>query len=362
MSSLIVEVCKVDKVEKHPNADRLEIVTVKGWNCIVGLDNYQVNDLVVFIPPDCIIPTNLIEKYNLEYLKKNGKTGTVKLRGYLSQGLILDLPEGNWKVGDDVSSVLGITKWVAPEAPVMKGVAKTSKKKINPLFDKYTDMENVKHYQDIFKNGDEIVILEKVHGCNSRYSNLEIIVNSEQPIWDRITNWIQKKIFNKTHQFVYGSHNVQITAHSNRNSFYGEDVWGKIAERFDFANIIPKDMIIYGEIFGDGIQDLKYGLNGEINFMVFDIKYQGKYLDWFDVVDVCDELDLEYVPVLYVGKYYDGVILEHTEGNSILANNQIREGCVTKMLCEENHPRIGRKILKSINPAYLLRKDGSEYQ
>ena len=78
MSSLIVEVCKVENVEKHPNADRLEIVTVKGWNCIVGLDNYRVNDLVVFIPPDSIVPQNLIEKYNLEYLKKNGKTGSIK--------------------------------------------------------------------------------------------------------------------------------------------------------------------------------------------------------------------------------------------------------------------------------------------
>ena len=34
MSKLIVEVCTIAKIEKHPNADRLDIATVKGWNCI----------------------------------------------------------------------------------------------------------------------------------------------------------------------------------------------------------------------------------------------------------------------------------------------------------------------------------------
>ena len=33
MSSLIVEVCQIAAIEKHPNADNLDIATVKGWNC-----------------------------------------------------------------------------------------------------------------------------------------------------------------------------------------------------------------------------------------------------------------------------------------------------------------------------------------
>jgi RNA ligase (TIGR02306 family) len=91
MSSLIVEVCKIDEVIKHSNADKLSIATVKGWNCIIGLDQYKVGDTVVFIPPDCIIPNDLIEKYELVYLRNGGRTGTLKLRGYISQGLILPL-------------------------------------------------------------------------------------------------------------------------------------------------------------------------------------------------------------------------------------------------------------------------------
>jgi RNA ligase (TIGR02306 family) len=362
MSLLTVEVCRIDNIKKCENADKLSLVTVKGWNCVVGLNQYQVGDLVVFVPPDCIIPNNLIEKYNLEYLKKNGKTGTVKLRGYLSQGLILDLPDGNWKIGDDVSSVLGITKWVAPEPPAMRGAMQTSKKKINPLFDKYTDIENIKNYSDIFKPGDFVVVTEKIHGCNSRFSNLEIVSTPNQPILEKLTNLFQKYILRKTHQFVYGSHNVQITSHSNRNSFYGDDVWGKIAKRYDFANIIPEDMIIYGEIYGDGIQDLTYGLKNEIDFRVFDIKHKGQYFNWYYVLDICGQLGLKTVPVLYVGKFYDGIISDYTNGNTCLNVEQIREGIVIKMFDEENHPRLGRKILKSVSEEYLLRKNATEYQ
>ena len=63
MSKLIVEVCKVDNIEKHPNADRLSIATIKGWNCIVGLNQYKPGDLVIFIPPDSIVPEDIIKKY-----------------------------------------------------------------------------------------------------------------------------------------------------------------------------------------------------------------------------------------------------------------------------------------------------------
>lgn len=361
MSNLIVQVCKVDSIEKHPNADKLSIVGVKGWNCIVGLDQYKVNDLVVFIPPDCIIPPALIEKYNLEYLKKNGKTSSVKLRGFLSQGLIIDTPEGKWKEGDDVSGVLGITKWQPPEAPVMRGVRQTSKKKMNPLFSKYTDIENIKNYNNVFTEDDVVVFTSKIHGSNFRAANLEITVNKNQPFFYRLRSWIKKVIFKQTHEFCYGSHNVQITNHENRKSFYSEDVWGKIAERYNMKDIIPEDYIVYGEIYGDGIQDLTYGLKNEVDLAVFDVKYKDKYLDWFDVVKFCNERNFPLVPVLYIGNFSKEKLKECTEGKSVLAPNQMREGTVVKMLKEENNPQIGRKILKSINPEYLLRKNGTEF-
>jgi RNA ligase (TIGR02306 family) len=362
MSSLIVEVCKVEDIIKHPNADRLSIVRVKGWNCIVGLDQYKIGDLVVFVPPDCIIPPNLIEKYNLEYLRHDGRTRNVKLRGSISQGLILDLPEEKkWRLGDDASNFLGITKWEPPEPKYYVPIKKSSRKRINPNFDKYTEMEDIKNYPDVFNENDNVVITEKIHGCNARYGNLQIVISKNQPLLDRITLWIKKNIFDQDYEFVYGSHQVQITFHSNRRSFYGKDYWGEIAKKYDFANNIPKGYIVYGEIYGEKVQDLTYGLKGR-DIVIFDIKKDGQYMNWNDVIFFCAKRDWKTVPELYIGKFNRTILKRYTDGNSILCPSQLREGCVVKCFPEENDIKIGRKILKSRSEAYLLRKGGTEYQ
>ena len=362
MSSLIVEVCRIEDIIKHPNADRLSIVRVKNWNCIVGLDQYKIGDLVVFIPPDCILPQTLIEEHELEYLKHDGRTRTVKLRGAISQGLVLSLPEGRkWKEGDEAADFLGITKWEPPEPKYFVPQKKTSKKKINPNFDKYTEIENIKNYPDVFNDEDVVVITEKIHGCNARYGNLEISVSGNQPLLDRVYLWIKKNVFKQTHEFVYGSHNVQITFNSNRNSFYGEDVWGEVAKRYDFANNIPEGCIIYGEIYGEGIQDLTYGVNGT-DIAIFDIKKDGQYIPWNEVVFFCARHGWKTVPELYIGYYKDNILKQCTEGKSEFCPSQIREGCVAKCLNEDTDPTIGRKILKSVSETYLLRKGATEYK
>lgn len=361
MSSLIVEVCTVDKMEKHPNADRLSIATVKGWSCIVGLDQYKVGDRVIFVPPDSIMPSTLIEKYNLEYLKHNGRVGTAKLRGYISQGLVLEVPKGNWKLGDNVAEALGITKYEPPAPSYSVGNQQTSRKKLNPAFDKYTEIENIKNFNTVFKEGDEVVITEKIHGTNARFGNLEIYIGKENTLLHKISLWFKKYVLKQTHEFVYGSHNVQLVSFTSRMNFYGGDIWGEIAKRYKLAKIIPPETIVYAEIYGKGIQDLTYGCEGH-EFAVFDIKQNGKYLDWKKVEEFCKEKNLPIVPVLYIGKYSDEILAKMTEGDSTICPTQMREGCVVKMLVEENNLQIGRKILKSVSANYLLRKNGTEYQ
>lgn len=362
MSSLIVEVCKVEDSVKHPNADKLSIITIKGWNCIVSLNQYKIGDLVVYCPPDSVIPSNLIEKYNLEYLRSNGRVGTVKLRGSISQGLILDVPEGNFKAGDNVAEILGITKYEQPESKYQKVGLQVSRKKLNPFFDKYTDIENIKNYKNVFTESDYVVITEKIHGSNARFGCLPIVVSKSQSVFKNIKNLILKNIFHKTHEFVYGSHNVQLHG-DKKNNFYGSDLWGQMAKKYNMKNILEKDMIIYGEIYGSGIQDLTYGLkNKDIDLVVFDIKKNGKYLSWFEVHDFCYKNNLKTVPGLYTGVFYDGIVEKFTNGKSILCPDQIREGCVIKTYYEDKDILIGRKILKSVSTDYLLRKNGTEFK
>ena len=185
MSKLIVEVCKIEAIKKHPNADRLSIAVVKGWNCIVGLDQYRVRELVIYCPPDSVIPNSIIEEYNLEFLKKNGRVGTIKLRKCISQGLILSIPEGkSWREGKEVAKELGITKYEVPIPKFQQFRSKyPTKKKKNPLFDKYTNIENIKNYNKVFKDGDLVVITEKIHGTNFRAGHLQRYKNN---LWGKI--------------------------------------------------------------------------------------------------------------------------------------------------------------------------------
>jgi len=358
MSSLIIEVCKVDNIIKHPNADKLSIVTIKGWQCIVGLDQYKVGDLVVYCPPDSVIPENLIEKYGLTYLKNGGRIGTVKLRKYLSEGLILSLPEGKYKVGDNVAEVLGITKWQPPEPSFNKQANPVSKKKQNPNFDKYSDIENIKNYKGIFKEGDFVVVLEKIHGSNARFGTLPIVIDKSQPLKYRLKKMFEKYILKRTHEWIYGSHNIQL--HGDKNNYYGQDLWGKVANKYNLKSLIPNDYIVYGEVFGKGVQDLTYGLD-DIDLIVFDIKYKGQYLPWDTVKHLCEMWGLKVVPELYIGNWNDELLKLHTDGKSVICPKQIREGCIIKMVDESKDMRIGRKILKSVSIDYLTRKNATEF-
>jgi hypothetical protein len=65
MSTLVIEVCEVTAVEKHPYADRLGIATVKGWKTAVGFDpstgrfEFEAGERCVYFPPDSVLPPAL---------------------------------------------------------------------------------------------------------------------------------------------------------------------------------------------------------------------------------------------------------------------------------------------------------------
>jgi hypothetical protein len=65
MSSLIIEVCRVEQVDKHANADRLCVCTVKGWRVCAGRDperdrnEFAPGDKCIYIPPDAVLPPAL---------------------------------------------------------------------------------------------------------------------------------------------------------------------------------------------------------------------------------------------------------------------------------------------------------------
>ena len=95
-----VNVEMIEDIQPHPNADRVEFAIIKGWTCIVPKGEYIAGDIVIFIPPESVLPPKFIEKFDIRYLKnKHGRVGVVKLRGYYSEGIIVPNDDGK-KLGE----------------------------------------------------------------------------------------------------------------------------------------------------------------------------------------------------------------------------------------------------------------------
>ena len=112
----LASIRKISDIQPIPNADAIEKAVVDGWEVVVAKkDNFKVGDLVIYIEIDSIVP----KTEGFEFLKKkNYRIRTIKMRGQISQGLILPLSFLDtqkrlfgYKLGDDVTEILGIKKY-----------------------------------------------------------------------------------------------------------------------------------------------------------------------------------------------------------------------------------------------------------
>jgi hypothetical protein len=206
----------------------------------------------------------------------------------------------------------------------------------------------------MFTEEDTVEITRKIHGTNARYG---IVKKAKISLWDKI-----KKLFGNKwaeYEFVVGSHNVE--KGSDSNGFYDTNVWYEIADKYKIkdrlwewvklsqVNDIGDGFVVYGEIYGAGIQKgYDYGLN-EIKFAGFDIKLNGEYLGTFRAEAIINWLELSYVSVLYRGRWYQEIQDSFVFDNFIPGTKVPEEGIVIKITTGER-----QKVAKVINPDYLI--------
>lgn len=356
-STFAVLIEEILQIDIHPNAERLELATIKGWQCVVQKGKFRQSDQCVYIPIDSILPIAVEEaifgKDSKVKLNKS-RVKTIKLRGAISQGLVIPVElvlKGKFRTGTDVTSLLGITKYEPPakEVPGLMGV-KREKALENPNFSKYGGIENFKNYPDLFKEDEEVYVTEKIHGTNFRAGYVPTAVNT---FMRRI-----KKFFGKlpAYEFVYGSNNVQLQQKGYKKGFYGENVYGEAVTKYKLNEILKPGEVIYGEVYGAGIQKgYTYGhKEGERSLIIFDLKKDGSYVKPDELIEFCKERSLPIVPEIYRGPFTKETIKALTIGDSVLTPTQkIREGVVVKPTLEEKSI-IGRKVLKIISDEYLL--------
>lgn len=363
MSTLQVKVEEIGRIEPHPNADRLDLATILGWQCVVQKGKHKPGDKIVYFPIDSILPmeteTKIFGPESKVKLNKS-RVKTIKLRGAISQGLAV-APEvlglKKYKLGDDLTKKLGVTKHEPPPPRFQGGPnAQRSRKQPHPHFKKYTSIENFKNYNKLFAGNEEVVITEKIHGTNFRCGWVPFEADT---LWKKLKGLLG---LNPKFEFVFGSHNVQLQNKMLYKGWYDKNVYSEAVHKYKLKEVLSKGQVVYGEVYGAGIQKgYTYGCEeNERKLIIFDLMEDGKYLDHDDVKAFGISTCVPVAPKLYDGPFGGADLEKLVSGPSVLAPSQkVREGVVIRPIHEEQS-HMGRKILKAINPDYLL-KDQTEY-
>lgn len=367
MSKLIVEVCQIDSVRHHENADKLDICVVKGWEVVVGRDQYKAGDVAVYIPISSIIPQELSDRYDFTKYLQKGRVRSARLRGHPSHGVLIP-NEKNWAIGTDVAEHYGITKYVPPLPPTMG--AKSEQEPEDPLFFRYTDIENMRHYPNVLVDGAEVVCTEKIHGGNVRNAILfgvEVAgshrVQRRMPMKPKIVPWYQR-LWNK---ILHIQPMVKDEEAMATNPYWFPWTIPAVADMLrglSTKNESSRNVIMYGEIHGGNIQKgVRYGSPDKIAYRAFDINIDGQYLDYDEFEKLCNSYGVPIAPVLYRGPFSLEKIKEVAEGKTTIGDDShIREGTVVRPIKERHSPKIGRCILKYVGDGFLTAKDIGDYE
>lgn len=130
MSRKLVTLRQISEITPIVGADKIECAHVDGWTCVVKKGEFNVGDLGIYFEVDSFLPAS---DSRFSFLGTpttfEGTEGyrlrTIRLRGQISQGLLLpltDFPEVNLTRLDNLADILNVTKW-EPAIPADLGGA-----------------------------------------------------------------------------------------------------------------------------------------------------------------------------------------------------------------------------------------------
>lgn len=312
----LASIRRIDSIRPIPDADAIECAVLGGWTVVVKRDEFQAGDLAVYCEIDSWIPHALAPflSRGQEPREFEGVRGerlrTVKLRGQLSQGLLLPYATVGriCAEGEDVSETLGIIKWEAPIPAQLAGEVRGA----FPGFIPRTDQERVQN------------------------------LTAELVQWrqDRVAWEVTEKLDGSSMTVFYRDGEVGVCSRNLELRDTPNNTLWTVAHRDGIVSLLQdlgRNLAIQGELVGEGIQGNPYRMRGQ-SFYVFDI-YDidaGHYLVPAARQSFCELNELLHVPVL-MNKITDIAttmedLLAAAEGASELREDTEREGLVFKRL------------------------------
>jgi RNA ligase (TIGR02306 family) len=324
MSSLLVQVAALGEVKVHPRADALDVATLDGWQVVLKRGEFKTGDKVVYFPPDTVLPVATSDRFGVtKYLHSNGRVKSTRLRGEPSFGLVVKPDDPTWEIGRDVAVHYGATKYEPPTR-----FSQGDDERDHPLFQKYTEIENLRSFPDVLETGESVVVTEKIHGTNCRIGIIDGVrmagSHRNRKKEAATTYWLPWKL---------------------------EPVEALLFRRAQ----LHRQAILFGEVYG--MQSLKYGCKGKYGFAAFDLLEDGRYMNWADLRDLCTKYGVRMVPDMGVIPFRLDLIRDAASGRTLVEGaDHVREGVVIRPVVERTHPRVGRVILKYVGDDYMLSK------
>ncbi|UYA57570.1 RNA ligase [Synechococcus phage S-CREM1] len=286
----LASIAEITYIKPIEGADAIECAIVNGgWPVVVKKGEYQVGDVAIYLEIDSWVPHELAPflSKGQEPREYNGVKGerlrTVKLRGQISQGLLLPVtaqfiisklgagPGAKFTdyIGRDVTEVLGIQKW---EPPIPAQLAGTMKGNF-PHFIPKTDQERCQNLRkEIFEEhkGETYEVTTKLDG-----SSMTVYV--------------------KDGEIGVCSRNIDLKETEGNSFWKAAREQGIIDAMLEISKDKGEEYAIQGELIGEGIQGNPEKLKGQ-RFYLFDIYSitEGRYLKPQERYSIMDKMNLNY--------------------------------------------------------------------
>lgn len=396
----LVSIRTIANIEPILNADAIEVAVVDGWKVVTKKNEFKPGDLCVYFEIDSFLPDGvpawqfLVDKSARMFEGVKGhKLRSIKLRGVVSQGLVLpidfaverfegsEFDEGQelgefFAVGSDISEFLGVKKWEAALPAELVGQAQG----LFPSFIRKTDQERCQNLiAEIFGYEDKVIpfevagipaealadmvikgqvvmtaegpkkILPAKADRNAQYevsmkldgSSLTGFARAQftEPFLDEfgeLQNPIESGVCSRNLQLKVNDENAQ-------NAFVKMFVESGLKVALETLAAEGLEIAVQGELVGPGIQGNQENFKTP-QFFVFDIFNikSGQYMGPAERMETFKKLlelgaKINHVPVLHAAATLDELglksvsdLLQFAEGPSIAAKQ--REGLVFKRL------------------------------
>lgn len=290
-------IVQIKELQKHPNADRLQIAIIFGASVIVDLKT-KVGDLGVYFPIDLQLSEEYCRENDLVRRKDENGNATggyldpnkrniraMRFRGSPSEGLFMPLEtlkytgQTKFEVGEKISIINGheICRKYIPrnsyKGSTPKAGNKTRKKRVPlaPLFAEHADTEQLVYNLDSFYKGDLIEITLKMHGTSGRTGYLPKLKKMKRSLLDIIL----RREGTPVYDWGYVTGTRRVVLNDFDGGFYGDNSFREKHAKF-FEGKLNKGETVYYEIVGfldSGAPIMPSVANSKISDKAFSKKY-----------------------------------------------------------------------------------------